>query len=260
MRTERIRLAPAYLLHQHAWRETSRVLEVWSREHGRIGLVARGARRPRSPFRGLLQPFLPLSLSWSQRGELGTLTGIEAAAAAPVLRGRALMAAFYLNELLLRLLPRQDAHPALYDSYAATLSALAAQPRPAAPLRIFEKHLLSALGYGLNLEHLAGTQQPVQADAEYRYDLDAGPVPVERGHSGGIPVGGRALLALLGLFGLPRTAMNRSDRGLEDAEDLRAVRRLLKAALERHLDGRPLKTPGVMRAMAKEPKTVRRPA
>src|SRR5690242_12429174 len=111
MRTERVSLSPAYLLHQYAWRETSRVLEIWSREHGRLGIVARGVRRPRSPFRGLLQPFTPLKLSWSHRGELGNLTGAEAAAPAPALHGRPLMAAFYLNELLLRLLARQDPHP-----------------------------------------------------------------------------------------------------------------------------------------------------
>ena len=247
MRTERVSLSPAFLLHQHAWRETSRVLEVWSREYGRIGIVARGVRRPRSPFRGLLQPFMPLNLSWSHSGELGNLTGAEAATPAPALQGRPLMAAFYLNELLLRLLPRQDPHPDLYDAYAGTLAALTRDNRPAPPLRVFEKRLLTALGYGLSLDRQVGTQQPVRADAEYRYDLDAGPVPAARGQSGGLLISGRALLALHG-------------EELDDAEDLRAVRRLLRAALERHLDGRPLKTSGVMRAMSKEPKTVRRSA
>ncbi len=247
MRTERVSLSPAYLLHQHAWRETSRVLEVWSREHGRLGIVARGVRRPRSPFRGLLQPFAPLRLSWSHRGELGNLTGVEATAAPSTLQGRPLMAAFYLNELLLRLLARQDPHPELFDAYAATLQALGHDNRPAPPLRIFEKHLLTALGYGLSLDREAATQQPVRADVEYRYDLDAGPVPTARAQSSGLLISGRALLAL--------------HRGeLDDAEDLRAARRLLRAALERHLDGRPLKTSGVMRAMSKEQKTVRRSA
>lgn len=247
MRTERVSLSPAFLLHQHAWRETSRVLEVWSREHGRLGIVARGVRRPRSPFRGLLQPFAPLRLSWSHRGELGNLTGAEATAPASVLQGRPLMAAFYLNELLLRLLARQDPHPDLFDAYAGTLTALAHTSRPAPPLRVFEKRLLTALGYGLSLDRQAGDQRPVVADAEYRYDLDAGPVPAARAQSSGLLISGRALLAL-------------HTEELDDAEDLRAVQRLLRAALERHLDGRPLKTSGVMRAMSKEQKTVRRPA
>lgn len=245
MRTERVSLSPAYLLHQHAWRETSRVLEVWSREYGRLGIVARGIRRARSPFRALLQPFTPLNLSWSHRGELGNLIGAEVTAPAPVLQGRMLMAAFYLNELLMRLLARQDPHPQLYDEYAATLVALARDNRPAAPLRIFEKRLLTALGYGLSLDRQADTQQPVEADAEYRYDLDAGAVPVALRQSRGLHISGRALLAL-------------HNEELDDVEDLRAVQRLLRAALEKHLDGRPLKTSGVMRAMSKELKAIRR--
>lgn len=237
MKAERVALAPAYLLHQHAWRETSRVVEVWSRDHGRLGLVARGVRRPRSPHRALLQPFIPLLLSWSQRSELGSLTGVEGAGPPARLRGRALMAGFYMNELLLRLLPRQDAHPHLYVRYAATLEALTSS-RPAAVLRVFEKHLLDAMGYGLNLTRSTPGDAPVEADAEYLYDLDAGPRSAMGRRSGGIPVGGRALLAL-------------HAEALDDAEDLRAVKRLLRAALARHLDGRALKSADVMRALAK---------
>jgi len=114
MKAERVALAPAYLLHQRAWRETSKLLEVWSRDHGRIGLVARGVRRPNSPQRSLLQPFTPLLMSWSQRGELGNLGAVESAGPPTILKGRPLMAAFYMNELLLRLLPRQDAHASVY--------------------------------------------------------------------------------------------------------------------------------------------------
>src|SRR5579863_10281682 len=141
MRAERVTLSPAYVLHQRPWRETSRIAEIWSREHGRLGLVARGVRRPRSPHRSLLQPFMPLLVSWTQRGELGNLTGLEAAAPAVMLQGRALMAGFYLNELLLRLFPRQDPHPALYERYASALEGLATR-RTAPVLRVFEKHLI----------------------------------------------------------------------------------------------------------------------
>lgn len=237
MKAERVALAPAYLLHQHAWRETSRVVEVWTRDHGRLGLVARGVRRPRSPHRALLQPFMPLLLSWSQKSELGTLTGIEGAGPPAHLRGRALMGGFYMNELLLRLLPRQDAHPVLYARYATTLAALAGS-RPAASLRVFEKHLLDAMGYGLNLTRVVPGEAPVEAVAEYLYDLDSGPRPAAGRRSGGIVVGGRALLAL-------------HAEALDDAEDMRTVKRLLRAALARHLDGKALKSAGVMRALAK---------
>ncbi len=238
MKAERITLTPVYLLHQRNWRETSRLLEVWSREHGRIGLVARGVRRPSAPQRSLLQPFTPLLMSWSQRGELGNLGAVEGAGVPVLLRGRPLMAAFYMNELLLRLLPRQDAHPDLYDSYGATLAALAG-PKPAAALRVFETGLLSAIGYGLNLSQVAPTGAPVEADTDYLYDLDSGPRPAQGRKGPGVPIRGRALLALRA-------------EALDDADDLKAVKRLLAAALERHLEGRALKTSGVMRALARK--------
>lgn len=238
MKAERIRLAPAYLLHHYPWRETSRVAEIWSREHGRMGLVARGVRRPRSPYRGLLQPFMPLLVSWSQRGELGNLVGLETAGQQTPLRGRQLMAAFYLNELALRLLPRQDPQPQLYDSYARTLEALALPGRSAPALRIFEKQLLASLGYGLNLERAVTVDAPVLAEQQYLYDLDSGPIPVTMTRGSGLLITGRALLAL-------------QHEQLEDPDDLKAVRRLLRAALMRHLGDRPLKTAGVMRALAK---------
>src|SRR5579864_2653859 len=115
MKTERVAMTPAFVLHQYPWRETSRIVEIWSREHGRMGLVARGVRRPKSPYRGVLQPFMPLLMSWSQRGELGNLSAAEMAGPRPALRGRPLLAAYYLNELLLKLLPRQDVQSPLYD-------------------------------------------------------------------------------------------------------------------------------------------------
>jgi DNA repair protein RecO (recombination protein O) len=237
MKAERVSLAPAYLLHQRPWRETSRMLEVWSRDHGRLGLLARGVRRPRAPQRSLLQPFTPLLMSWSQRSELGNLGAVESAGASAALHGRPLLAAFYMNELLLRLLPRQDAHPGLYDAYAATLLALAGA-RPAASLRLFEAHLLSAVGYGLSLGQTPAGDA-VDPGTDYLYDLDAGPRAAAGRKGPGVPVTGRALLAL-------------QHGRLDDADDLKAAKRLLAAALERHLDGRALKTSGVMRALSRK--------
>jgi DNA repair protein RecO (recombination protein O) len=236
MKAERVSLAPAFLLHQRAWRETSRLLEVWSREYGRIGLVARGVRRPNAPQRSLLQAFTPVLMSWSQRGELGNLGAVESAGPPASLRGRPLMAAFYMNELLLRLLPRQDAHPDLYDAYAETLLGLAGE-RPAVALRLFETRLLSAIGYGLNFVQTPSGED-VDADTDYLYDLDAGPRLANGRKGPGVPMRGRALLAL-------------GHGTLDDADDLKAAKRLLAAALERHLDGRALKTSGVMRALSR---------
>jgi DNA repair protein RecO (recombination protein O) len=238
MKAERVALAPAYLLHQYSWRETSRILEVWSRTHGRLGLVARGVRRAGSPYRSLLQPFYPLLVSWSQRGELGTLVGVEAVGGGGTLHGRRLMAGFYLNELILRLLPRQDAQPYLYDAYAHTLQQLAGTEASAPALRVFEKHLLASLGYGLNLDHAVTADAPIRSGQDYVYDLDSGPIPASSGRRGGIMISGRALLAL-------------QREQLEDVEDLKAVKRLLSAALRRHLGDQPLKTAAVMRALTK---------
>ena len=237
MKAERIVLSPAFVLHQYPWRETSRVVEIWSREHGRLGLVARGVRRSNSPFRSLLQPFSPLLLSWSQRSDLGNLSAAESGGARPALHGRQLMAAFYLNELILRLLPRQDVQGQLYDSYVAALEGLASR-RSAPVLRVFEKRLLAALGYGLSLDRAATIDAPVKADQQYVYDLDSGPIPTAAGRVTGLSISGRALLAL-------------NSEDLDDEDDLKAVQRLLRAALQKHLGDRPLKTSGVMRALVR---------
>ena len=149
----RVELEPGFVLHHRPFRDTSLLLEVLSMEHGRVGLVARGARGPRSRLKGLLQPFRPLLLSWQLRGELGTLTAAESAAvsAPPPSGGERLLGLYYLNELLLRLTARLDPHPGLYQGYAAAVAALADQAALAPELRRFEKRLLDVLGYGPEL-------------------------------------------------------------------------------------------------------------
>lgn len=224
----RVELQPAFILHQRPFRDTSALLEVFSREHGRIGLVARGVRGPRSRLRGVLQPFRPLLLSWQQRGELGTLTAAELEGAAGVTPagGDALLALYYLNELLLRLTGRMDPHRALYAEYAATVATLLAGAPVAPRLRRFEVRLLDELGYGLDLRRDA-TGDPVTPESSYRFDPAQGLFPCPEGASGAFP--GAVLLAL-------------ADDGLEGPAALAAARRLLRAALDAHLDGRPLKT------------------
>ena len=232
----RVALQPAYVLHQYDWRETSRIVEILSRDHGRLGLVARGARRPRSPLRAVLRPFQPLLLSWTGGGDLVTLTGVEPADAPFALQGQALLSAFYLNELLLRLLTRHDPQAELHARYAETLRSLAGDIN--ASLRLFEKHLLEILGYGLTLDHEAETGRPIEAGALYRYHLERGAMRVAAGGGMGVQVSGDTLLAL-------------AAESLTGREQLREARRLLQAALERHLGGRPLKTREVLRAFGK---------
>src|SRR5690625_3050175 len=217
----RVNLDPCVVLHQRPYRETSLLLEAWSRKYGRLGVVARGARRPRGVQRAALQPCRRLLLSWSLRGELATLTGAENAGPVWGLKGDALFAVFYLNELLLRLLERQDPHPELFDDYVVTLDAMESGGLEA-PLRLFEKWLLQATGYGLELFVEADGETPVAAGRSYAYRIGQGAVPSEGpiGH-GEVAVHGETLLAL-------------KREQLESRRELAQARRLLQTALSHY--------------------------
>lgn len=169
---------PAFVLHAYPFRETSLIVEAFSRNFGRVGLVAKGARRPKSGLRGLLLGFQPLLLSWTGKAELRTLTRAEWQGGQPPLPGLALICGFYLNELLLRLLPREDPHERLFDYYQQALLALAREPEPAAVLRRFELRLLTELGYALLLEREADSGAPVRPGQAYAYAPERGPVPL----------------------------------------------------------------------------------
>lgn len=135
------------MLHASPWRETSLVLQVFTRDHGQVALVAKGAKRPTSALRPVLSAFQPLALSWSGNGEVKTMTRVECAGIR-AMGGRALMSAWYMNELLLRLLPREDAHPILFDAYDTALRQLSQGGGAAGALRRFEWVLLNETGYG----------------------------------------------------------------------------------------------------------------
>jgi DNA repair protein RecO (recombination protein O) len=193
----RVLLEPSYILHGRPYGESSMLLEALSRGHGRVGLVARGARGARSRWKNMLQPFRPLLLSWNQRGELGTLTGADQVAAPPTLTGEPLFCGFYANELLVRFLQRSDPHPGLFDLYRSMLAALAGG-KPAQPiLRVFESQLLQAVGFGLQLEHESGSDRAIERDAWYLYQPESGPVRRDRDANRAEElVSGEALLAL----------------------------------------------------------------
>ncbi|VFR28431.1 DNA recombination and repair protein RecO [plant metagenome] len=148
-RGARVQDAAGYMLHATPWRETSLVVQAFSREHGCVAMVAKGAKRPYSTLRPVLNAFQPLLLSWTGMGEVKTLTRAESAGI-HALAGGALMSAWYMNELLLRLLPREDPHPVLYDAYVEALRQLAGGQRAAAALRRFEWVLLRETGYGVD--------------------------------------------------------------------------------------------------------------
>lgn len=231
----RVQLDPAYILNARPYGDTSLLIEALSREHGRVGLVAKGARGPKSKTRALLQPLRPLLLSWNESGDLGGLTGAEALGAPPELAGETLFCGWYLNELLLKLLQRHDPHPPLFDAYVEALTGLTSQIEPT--LRRFEMQLLNELGYGLLL---ADDLDPA---LHYRYDWEVGPVPVAPGYAEAYE--GASLIAL-------------RDDALTAPTALRAARKLLRVALARQLGGRELATAKMLRelrhlAPAREP-------
>lgn len=192
---QRIDGAEAYLLHTYPYSETSLILDAFARDHGRISILARGARRPRSALRGVLIGFQPLELGWFGGGEVKTLAKAEWQGGVPLLQGRCLLLGYYLNELLLKLLPREDAHPVLFSAYAQALDTLARGASDAPELRRFEKTLLKELGYGLTLDQEAGAGVPVSSERDYLYLVERGPVPASG--SEGVPtIRGKTLLDL----------------------------------------------------------------
>lgn len=226
---ERITLEPAYLLNRRPYQDSSLLLEAYTRQYGRVGLIARGARGAKSKLRGLLQPFAPLLIGWSTSGELGTLLGAEAAAAPLALSGERIFYGWYLNELLMRLVQRQDPHPALFEAYALALQQLPGEADVAQDaLRMFEKSLLAELGYGLLLP------DTLDAQARYRYDIERGP-RVSSADDVGAYIGD-SLIELRDEHFTSTTA--RAD-----------ARRLLRHAIAAHLGGRPLETPRLLREM-----------
>jgi DNA repair protein RecO (recombination protein O) len=211
----RVEQARAYVLHQYPWQDTGRILEVLTRDHGRMSVFALGARGPKSRLAPLLQPFTCLLISWAGRGEAPRLTGAERGSLSIAqLPPPVVMSAFYLNELIMTLTARHDAQPELFDHYDHTLTALREGAPLARELRLFEKRLLDVLGYGIPATHQGSLADPLGLGA----------------------VSARALTCL-------------AEEQLDDADIMEEVRPILRRALARCLDGRTLKTRGVAQAI-----------
>ena len=274
----RVDLEPAFLLHHYPWRDTSRILELLTRTHGRVSVIARASRKTSATVGSVLQPFNAALVSWTSRGELGYLTGAEriftspgalgevgrrpgegptspaavgevarragegstspaAVGEAKQLAGDRLMSGFYANELLLKLLQRNDPHPTLFDAYAALVARLQVAGEDAGrALRIFEKRLLDELGWGLDLESEAATGARIDPARSYRYRLEVGAEAIDGVAEGTLIFCGASLLSL-------------ARESLDDPRSLADARRLLRAALDRVLEGRPLRTREVLLEM-----------
>jgi DNA repair protein RecO (recombination protein O) len=232
----RVQLAPGYILHSYPYRDTSRILEVLTRDAGRLSLFARGVRGPKAKLAAELQPFRLLLLSWSGKGEAPHLTTAEGTPDHTDLPSPHLMAGFYLNELLLKLTHRHDPVSGVFDLYHGTLEALKHGAALEPSLRIFEKRLLDALGYGVALDTDARTGASIDADAYYHFRPAQGILPTSADAPGALP--GTSLISLA------REELA-SERVLNDA------RRLLQAALAHCLEGRELNTRTVARAVVR---------
>lgn len=219
----RIEQQPAFVLHSRPYRETSLLLECLTRDHGRLGVVARGVRRERARLqRAQLEPFQPLMLDLLMRGELATLQTAEGVGAPLRLVGDAGLAGLYLNELAVRLTGRQDPLPELFDAYARTLPRLAGGEPLAWTLRRFERDLLEALGYGLQLDVEAESGEPIEASQPYRYVVEQGPSPCRSGTAHALR--GSDLLAL-------------AQDQMPDAAGLSALRVMMRDVIRFHLGG-----------------------
>jgi DNA repair protein RecO (recombination protein O) len=217
---------PAFVLHSIPWRETSLVVELLTRDHGRVACVAKGAKRPASRLRGVLTGFQPLHVSFTGRHELRTLTAADWLGGMAAPQGDALLCGFYLNELLVRLLPRDDPHPALFDGYAQALVALGLDASLEATLRRFEWLLLREIGYALDLDRDA-EERPIEPARHYALLPGRGFLATDAAEEGGFA---------------GATLRDIADERYDSARTLAEAKRLTRALLARHLDGHALKT------------------
>lgn len=218
---------PVFVLHTYPFKETSLVVELFSRDFGRVAALAKGARRPRSAMRGMLQAFQPLQATWSGKSELRNLHSLDWGEGLLLLNGEALMCGFYLNELLLRLLPREDPHEALFNYYAQTLRYLAASEPVAPTLRRLELKLLQELGYAVPLTHQS-EGVPILAENEYLYLPERGAVSPNTLETG-VQLSGKTLL----------------DMACDDYSDpatLLQSKQLMRMLLAHYLGDKPLHT------------------
>jgi DNA repair protein RecO (recombination protein O) len=229
-------LAQGYVLHQYAYRDTSRIVEVFTADPGRLTLFARGANGSKSGLRGVLRPFQRLLLSWVGKSEACQLATAEIDGALTLMAKERLMSGFYLNELLLKLTERCDPHPEIFAAYAACIGALCAEDSEEAALRRFEKRLLDNLGYGLELSRTADGE-PVAQDKFYRFQIERGPQPCVADAPGAVH--GRSLADL-------------DAEIFQDARSLRDAKRVLRTALDACLEGRTLKSREVLKALRRQ--------
>lgn len=228
----RVQQQPGYVLHQRPFRDSSQILDIVTRDYGKIAVVARGSRGSKSRLAGVLRPFLPLRVSWVSKSELGTLTGAESVGRPAGMTGDTMLSAYYINELLINFLQKYDPQPEIYALYETVLQSLVGRSDVAASLRSFEMEFLSLLGYAVNLNHEFGSTETLLAEQYYEYRMEQGPVAVQR--SEGPLVFSGALLSGV------------AEQRFDDADVLRVANRLMHDIIRFHLGGKELKSRKVL--------------
>lgn len=218
-------LTAGFVLHHRPYRETSLLVDIFSRDYGRVSLIARGQRQQGKRRQNLMQLFQPLWLNWFGQGDLVTLSQLESSETGYRLTGSASLCGLYMNELLVKLLPLHEAEEALFDNYQQTLQLLQQGDEQQVALRLFEKHLLNQLGYGLQLDVDVETQQALQDELHYVYQPDSGP-HIYNGTTA-MTVSGRSLRHL------------RDEEGFDEAS-LKEIKLLMRSVINYYLGGRPL--------------------
>ena len=237
---KRIQNQSAWILHHRPFSNSSMILEIMTSEYGRISLIAKGSRSAKSKFRGVLRPFMPLSISWFSRTNLGTLTEAEIQGAPISLAGDALISGYYINELLLKLLYKDDSHAEVFSLYSETIKKLSLTNRIAPLLRQFEIKLLELVGYALNLREVVDSQIPVDSLSYYEYKPDIGLVMAEN-NEGTMTFLGSQLGSI-------------QQQNFECEDTLRCANRLLKNIISHQLGGKKLMTRKVIEEMKRNEK------
>lgn len=231
----KVELTPCFILHSRSYLESSLILDIFSREHGRLHLIAKGAKREKSGFSGLLQPYQRLLMAWRGRNELMTLTDVETDIEAYELPNVKIIAGFYVNELLIRLLHQHESHPELFDLYDKALLELSISDNVDKILRLFEKGMLQSLGYGLVLDHVIDDGQAIEVDKVYYYQLDTGPLKNMPATKNYVEISGKSLRAL--------------DSGdFDDKKNLEETKCLMRLILQGHLGDKPLASRALYKA------------
>ena len=232
----RVTTQAAYILHKRAYRETSQILEIFTRDYGRLSVLSKGSRTARSKTSGILQLFQPLVLSWQGRGDLPYLSSVEVAnCKSPDLKAKSLLSAMYLNELLVYLLHKNDVHENIFDRYHEVLFALKSSQQIERDLRLFERDLLQYLGFEMNLKCDADSGAMLDSNTLYAYHFEHGPVSTATGQSLACPV----------VSGDSLMSFNRGS--LESKRHQTEIKALMRYVLSHHLGNKKLKSRDLFR-------------